>query len=269
MVYYGYRYYAPEFGRFISQDPIEEKGGINLYCIVTNGATYKVDLLGLRERTDEEDAVFMRLQALQGMMSAVDATRAADLQQVIAFIDSEIQNASQEKFDDGGYLCAHGHNFTTMIGGLIIWAHPGRAQKYDGGMSGSHATCNIFVGDVLAKYNKINIKHFIYHPSIDLALVGRVPAGVPVARYPVATEWYYMPVTSADRKHRYSEAPSGIPGDIIVFINGHIGIYLGNNLYLSSTTYDDINIQFYYSFAIKRPDDSIEYIFRRHEDALP
>ncbi|PAW75658.1 MAG: hypothetical protein B9S38_00745 [Verrucomicrobiia bacterium Tous-C4TDCM] len=34
--YYGYRYYDPVTGRWPSRDPIEERGGINLYGFVGN-----------------------------------------------------------------------------------------------------------------------------------------------------------------------------------------------------------------------------------------
>jgi RHS repeat-associated protein len=36
LVYYGYRYYSPSMGRWISRDPIEEEGGLNLYGFVGN-----------------------------------------------------------------------------------------------------------------------------------------------------------------------------------------------------------------------------------------
>jgi RHS repeat-associated protein len=45
--YYGYRYYSPEMGRWISRDPIEEEGGINLYGMVGNDPVNQVDVLGL------------------------------------------------------------------------------------------------------------------------------------------------------------------------------------------------------------------------------
>jgi RHS repeat-associated protein len=48
LVYYGYRYYAPEVGRWVSRDPIGEKGGINLYGMVGNDAVNRVDVLGLK-----------------------------------------------------------------------------------------------------------------------------------------------------------------------------------------------------------------------------
>ena len=47
LVYYGYRYYSPDLGRWISRDPIEEQGGFNLYAFVNNDPINKIDTLGL------------------------------------------------------------------------------------------------------------------------------------------------------------------------------------------------------------------------------
>jgi len=47
LVYYNYRYYSPELGRWLSRDPIEEIGGYNLYAMVGNDALNWIDLLGL------------------------------------------------------------------------------------------------------------------------------------------------------------------------------------------------------------------------------
>jgi len=44
---YGYRYYSPHLGRWLSKDPIAEQGGLNLYDMVTNGAVNANDYLGL------------------------------------------------------------------------------------------------------------------------------------------------------------------------------------------------------------------------------
>ncbi|NCC60833.1 MAG: RHS repeat-associated core domain-containing protein [Verrucomicrobiae bacterium] len=47
LLYYGYRYYSPALGRWMSRDPIEEKGGLNLYGFVNNDPVNKWDKLGL------------------------------------------------------------------------------------------------------------------------------------------------------------------------------------------------------------------------------
>jgi RHS repeat-associated protein len=47
LVYYGYRYYNPNTGRWVSRDPIGEKGGVSLYGYVNNRSTSRLDYLGL------------------------------------------------------------------------------------------------------------------------------------------------------------------------------------------------------------------------------
>jgi len=46
-LYYGFRYYDPETGRWPNRDPIEEEGGYNLYAFVGNDPHGKWDYLGL------------------------------------------------------------------------------------------------------------------------------------------------------------------------------------------------------------------------------
>ena len=46
LYYYGYRYYDPKTGRWPSRDPIEERGGENLYGFVGNDGLNGVDVLG-------------------------------------------------------------------------------------------------------------------------------------------------------------------------------------------------------------------------------
>ena len=47
LFYYGYRFYTPHTGRWLSTDPIREKGGLNLYAFVRNGSVNYYDVLGL------------------------------------------------------------------------------------------------------------------------------------------------------------------------------------------------------------------------------
>jgi RHS repeat-associated protein len=45
--FYGYSYYDPVTGRWVSRDPIEECGGLNLYGFVGNDGVNFFDALGL------------------------------------------------------------------------------------------------------------------------------------------------------------------------------------------------------------------------------
>lgn len=49
LVYYGFRYYNPSTGRWLSKDPMGEDGGVNLYAFVGNNPVSNVDALGLYE----------------------------------------------------------------------------------------------------------------------------------------------------------------------------------------------------------------------------
>jgi len=52
--YYGFRYYEASAGRWLSRDPIEEEGGINLHGMCGNDLLNKVDLLGLEIEVDSK-----------------------------------------------------------------------------------------------------------------------------------------------------------------------------------------------------------------------
>jgi RHS repeat-associated protein len=47
LYYYGYRWYDPTTSRWPSRDPIEERGGVNLYGFVGNNGVCNLDILGL------------------------------------------------------------------------------------------------------------------------------------------------------------------------------------------------------------------------------
>ena len=48
LYYYGYRFYSSDLRRWINRDPIEERGGINLYGFCGNDAVNKWDYLGMK-----------------------------------------------------------------------------------------------------------------------------------------------------------------------------------------------------------------------------
>ena len=47
LVYYNYRHYSPTTARWLSRDPIEEMGGLNLYAFAKNGSVIHIDSYGL------------------------------------------------------------------------------------------------------------------------------------------------------------------------------------------------------------------------------
>jgi RHS repeat-associated protein len=57
LVYYGYRFYNPETGRWVSRDPIGERGGMNLYGFVGNSQISRIDRLGLYDPSSPSDLV--------------------------------------------------------------------------------------------------------------------------------------------------------------------------------------------------------------------
>ena len=47
LIYYNYRYFSPKLGRWIKRDPINEYGGVNIYCFVANNPINDWDWNGL------------------------------------------------------------------------------------------------------------------------------------------------------------------------------------------------------------------------------
>ena len=58
LLYYGYRYYNPSTGRWISRDPLFENARANMFGFGHNEAVNKVDVLGLREITVSKRVVW-------------------------------------------------------------------------------------------------------------------------------------------------------------------------------------------------------------------
>jgi RHS repeat-associated protein len=62
--FYGFRYYGPATGRWLSRDPIGEDGGVNLYGFVGNDGVNRWDVLGLAEELTAESTFKSQLIAL-------------------------------------------------------------------------------------------------------------------------------------------------------------------------------------------------------------
>ena len=64
LYYYGYRYYSPELGRWLTRDPIEEDGGDNLYAFCENNGVNKYDCLGRNHKSRRRNCNLNALQYL-------------------------------------------------------------------------------------------------------------------------------------------------------------------------------------------------------------
>ena len=64
LLYYGYRYYNPSTGRWLSTDPIAERGGVSLYVLLGNAPIDKIDALG--EKCVNPCAQFNRPEGIAG-----------------------------------------------------------------------------------------------------------------------------------------------------------------------------------------------------------
>ena len=85
LVYYNYRHYSPSLGRFLSRDPIEEQGGLNLYAFVGNDSLLKLDVLGALKTTSFLFATYISRAQWHIPLEPV----------VFSDIDNEVRNASQ------------------------------------------------------------------------------------------------------------------------------------------------------------------------------
>jgi RHS repeat-associated protein len=61
--YYGYRYYAPTLGRWLSRDPLGEASGMNLYDMIGNDTINLIDRLGLEAYIHHMDGTVRRTQS--------------------------------------------------------------------------------------------------------------------------------------------------------------------------------------------------------------
>ena len=75
LVYYNFRYYNPELGRWTKKDPIGEDGGFNLYNFVFNNSIIYIDMLGLRCCSkDEIEQIKKDLERLMGLVRLYRST---------------------------------------------------------------------------------------------------------------------------------------------------------------------------------------------------
>ena len=61
--YHGYRFYDAGLGRWLNRDPIEERGGVNLYGFVGNDGVNSWDYLGMWKELKREGKAWAEIEA--------------------------------------------------------------------------------------------------------------------------------------------------------------------------------------------------------------
>jgi RHS repeat-associated protein len=120
LYYYGYRFYDPSTGRWINRDPIEEKGGLNLYGFVGNDGVNWWDLLGLEshyqrkrneareakeaeERKREEDKTTQTVTVPKDAAAACSLTN-DDLAKIVKQLGEDSSWDTDDRHEEGGWL---------------------------------------------------------------------------------------------------------------------------------------------------------------------
>jgi RHS repeat-associated protein len=84
LVYFWNRWYDPSVGRWVSEDPIRQAGGLNLYGYVANNPLLGTDLNGLDPIAAVFSAEFATAAAYESSIQEGDSTTTADINAFIA-----------------------------------------------------------------------------------------------------------------------------------------------------------------------------------------
>jgi RHS repeat-associated protein len=102
VAYYGYRYYDPLTGRWPSRDPIQEKGGLNLYGFVGNDAILHIDFLGNDRQLPDGNLDYFGAEG-PGMLEDMKALGWADKEDIEKLYKAI--NEAESITDDKGQKC--------------------------------------------------------------------------------------------------------------------------------------------------------------------
>ncbi len=73
LIYYNYRPLDTLNGRWLTKDPIGDRGGQNLYCLARNNVVNSIDSLGLKECECPQERIWIEIEKM--MKQAIDKTK--------------------------------------------------------------------------------------------------------------------------------------------------------------------------------------------------
>ncbi len=183
LVYYNYRYYSPELGRWTKRDPIGEIDGKNVYGMIGNNAIYYYDIYGLgceiipeedyfheikiyKRKYDENGKPLVDTSLLQktNFRGGTSTEFSKDIKNVppvfVKYINDKGGNCCCVKDDTGSYATK------------IHWwkVKPGIPAKYDSGYFAS----GVISGTLLTytnwhEYQEVYLLKYRYDNTIDIA----------------------------------------------------------------------------------------------------
>ena len=247
---YLYRYYDPLTGRWPSRDPIGEEGGLNLYGFMGNDGLNWWDYLGLQVIEQPKlhaEAIVQKLDTLGAIYSSSSDVKKQALGKAIQAVAYDIRlysRANQGKMIGGPWAIG--------LAGLNLWTIQTKEFEYEGS-----SNCNKFVSAAIREAG-------LQPPYVPTEALGNA-----WKRIPSANQWYTMH-ESIDYQWtvKYAIEEQTQSGEnaakMVVTVNkmqpsfgdilsypGHIGIYLGHDIYLSSTAGDKYPEQGKGQFLIK------------------
>jgi hypothetical protein len=221
-------------------------GGLNLYGMVGNDGVNLVDQFGMRPMEADETQALIKMvnlaEAAERTIGGEEFSRAvyatvSDITKMIASIKGKSDPASLK----------------IGLTAIKIWADESLSDKFDPVEQG-HNTCNLYVARVISDSG---FEAKLIPSGMGRGLWNRPPSAAEwhenktLGTFKVT--WNIEPITSRgdDKKITVTlnqpmtddvdgKMPSA--GDIISY-PGHIGIFLGNGLYLSSTSADPLEKQ--------------------------
>jgi RHS repeat-associated protein len=105
--YYGYRHYLPGVGRWASRDPIEERGGVNLYGMVGNRVVNQMDVLGLKP------CCVCTVKSVNVDAIEVDESHAAEMAD--GAMDAIAKRAARGRFGEGASSLNYGYTWEIEV----------------------------------------------------------------------------------------------------------------------------------------------------------
>ena len=104
--YYGYRYYDPATGRWPSRDPIQERGGVNLYGFVGNDGVNYWDYLGMVGAASVYiDGQFINAWDPDAIADAIDSAKEARM--ACCYLPDD-QHGPPQRYDTSRECCIDG-----------------------------------------------------------------------------------------------------------------------------------------------------------------